>query len=189
MTSLRELHVDDLFKFNLLVFDPLTEVYCLSFFMRHFAQWPEMALAATAPDGSLVGFIFGKCLVGPKEDDPLHGHVCVLTISQNYRRLGIATLLMNSFALLQDLHGAWFLDLYLRCSNKAAYSLYSALGYVLYRQLLQYYPGENEEDAFHMRKPLSIDMRRMSIIRTCTEPMRLPSEEDSDGDYFSLPNR
>lgn len=183
MTSVREMQLDDLFKFNVLVFDPFTEVYRLSFFIRHLAQWPEIALAATSPDDRLIGFIFGKCQVGPKKEDPLHGHVCVLTVSQQYRRLGIASQLMNRFALLQELQGAWFVDLFMRCSNQAAFNLYCALGYVLYRQLLQYYPGEHEEDASHMRKPLSIDKRHVSIRARSRKPVRLPSEEDSDGNY------
>lgn len=183
MTAVREMHADDLFKFNVLVFDPFTEVYNLNFFMRHLAQWPEMALAATAPDDKLVGFIFGKCLKGPKPSDLLHGHVCALTISQEYRRLSIASLLMNCFAVMQDLHKAWFVDLYLRCSNKAAFKLYSALGYKLHRELLQYYPGDPEENAYHMRKPLSHDKLRICMAPPNNRAIRLPSDEDSDENY------
>ncbi|ALC39948.1 CG31730, partial [Drosophila busckii] len=160
MCSIRELHLDDLYKFNALVFDPYTEVYNLSFFLRHFAQWPELALASISPAGALAGFIFGKCLDSGPGHQQLHGHVCVLTVHGEYRRLGLASQLMKSFDALLELRQAWYMDLFLRCSNRAAYKLYCSLGYVLRRVLLEYYPGDAMEDAFDMRKPLSRDKQR-----------------------------
>ncbi|EDW13296.1 N-alpha-acetyltransferase 20 [Drosophila mojavensis] len=182
MSCLREMHLDDLFKFNTLVFDPFTEVYGLSFFMRHLAQWPELALAALSPQGQLAGFIFGKCLPGTDAAD-LHGHVCALTVESHYRRLGVASLLMNHFAHLLDLRNAWYVDLYLRCSNQAAYQLYCALGYCLRRVLLEYYPGDPDEDAFDMRKPLAIDVLGHSLLVASKQSVHLPSDEESDDDY------
>lgn len=183
MTCLREMHLDDLFKFNALVFDPFTEVYRLSFFLRHLAQWPDLAVAAVSPDGQLAGFIFGKCLDGLRDHTQLHGHVCALTVSSDYRRLGVASLLMNHFGHILDLRNAWYVDLYLRCSNQAAYKLYCNLGYCLRRVLLEYYPGDPEEDAFDMRKPLSIDVERLTLALASRQSVRLPPDEDSDDDY------
>ncbi|KAH8403276.1 hypothetical protein KR222_009678 [Zaprionus bogoriensis] len=183
MTSLRELRLDDLFKFNVLVFDAFTEVYRLGFFMRHFAQWPDLAMAALSPGDQLIGFIFGKYQHGLRADELPHGHVCALTVSLDYRRLGVASLLMNYFALLLDLREAWYMDLYLRCSNDAAYNLYRFLGYTLRRVLLEYYPGDPEEDAYDMRKPLAIDVHQVSLTTATRQPVRLPLEEDSDEDY------
>ncbi|XP_064547647.1 N-alpha-acetyltransferase 20 [Drosophila montana] len=155
MTCLREMHLDDLFKFNTLVFDPFTEVYRLSFFLRHLAQWPDLAVAALSPDGQLEGFIFG-----------------------------VASLLMNHFGHMLDLRSAWYVDLYCRCSNQAAYKLYCALGYCLRRVLLEYYPGDPEEDAYDMRKPLSIDVERLTLALASRQSVRLPPDEDSDDDYY-----
>ncbi|XP_034472067.1 N-alpha-acetyltransferase 20 [Drosophila innubila] len=183
MTCLREMHLEDLFKFIALVFDPLTEVYRLGFFMRHLAQWPELAVAATTPDDHLVGFIFGKCVDGSKDDTLLHGHVCSLTVCSYYRRLGIASILMNYFAWILDLRSAWYVDLYLRCSNTSAYNLYCSLGYQMRRILLEYYPGDPEEDAYDMRKPLSIDVKQLSLALASRHPVRLPLDEDSDDEY------
>lgn len=182
MSCLREMHLDDLFKFNTLVFDPFTEVYDLRFFIRHLAQWPELALAAVTPQGQLAGFILGKCLPATAADD-LHGHVSVLTVESHYRRLGIASLLMNSFAHVMDLRNAWYLDLYLRCSNLAAYQLYSALGYCLRRVLLEYYPGDPGENAYDMRKPLAKDVQGHSLRFASKQSVHLPSEEESDDDF------
>ncbi len=36
--------------------------------------------------------------------------------------------------------------------------MYRALGYVVYRTVLQYYSGETDEDAFDMRKALPRDV-------------------------------
>ncbi|KAH8414988.1 hypothetical protein KR215_003124 [Drosophila sulfurigaster] len=183
MSCLREMRLDDLFTFNPLVFDPFTEVYRIGFFMRHIAQWPELAAASIAPDGRLVGFIFGKFLDGVKDNTQQHGHVCALTVLSDYRRLGIASLLMNYFAQMLDVKSAWYVDLYLRCSNSAAYNLYCALGYEMRRVLLDYYPGDPEENAYDMRMPLSIDVNQLSLALASKEPVRLPLEDDSDDDY------
>lgn len=42
----------------------------------------------------------------------------------------------------------YFVDLFVRVSNAVAISMYTALGYVVYRRIIDYYSGENEEDAF-----------------------------------------
>lgn len=41
MTCLREFSCSDLFKFNKVNFDPLTETYALSFYMSYMARWPD----------------------------------------------------------------------------------------------------------------------------------------------------
>lgn len=42
----------------------------------------------------------------------------------------------------------YFTDLFVRVSNKVAINMYTNLGYVIYRTILGYYTGENEEDAY-----------------------------------------
>ena len=41
---------------------------------------------------------------------------------------------------------AYFVDLFVRVSNKVAIDMYEKLGYVVYRRVLEYYSGD--EDAF-----------------------------------------
>lgn len=41
MTSLRPFVCNDMFKFNGVNLDPLTETYGLSFYMQYLAHWPE----------------------------------------------------------------------------------------------------------------------------------------------------
>uniref|UniRef100_A0A8R1INH2 N-acetyltransferase domain-containing protein n=1 Tax=Caenorhabditis japonica TaxID=281687 RepID=A0A8R1INH2_CAEJA len=59
---------------------------------------------------------------------------------------------------------AYFVDLFVRLSNKVAIELYKKLGYVIYRQIVDYYTGERDEDAYDMRKSLSRDPEKKSMI-------------------------
>ena len=42
----------------------------------------------------------------------------------------------------------FFVDLFVRVSNKVAVDMYHNLGYSVYRKVLEYYSGEVDEDAF-----------------------------------------
>lgn len=78
-----------------------------------------------------------------------HGHVTAVTVSPEYRRLGLAKLLMDYLELCsgeKDCYNSYFVDLFVRTSNALAIAMYRRLGYVVYRRVLDYYSGE--EDAF-----------------------------------------
>jgi len=45
-------------------------------------------------------------------------------------------------------HNGYFVDLFVRVSNKVAYDMYTKFGYTVYRRVLGYYSGPNSEDAF-----------------------------------------
>ena len=47
---------------------------------------------------------------------------------------------------------------------KSLFFLYQNLGYMVYRTVLQYYSGETDEDAYDMRKALSRDRDKKSMI-------------------------
>jgi len=153
MTSFREMRFDDLFKINSLVFDALTEVYSLTFFVKHFLEFPGLSQIAIAPgpDGRPMGYIFGQYQV-KRNQDP-YGHVAALTVSPEYRRLGLATSLMDFFFMVSDLKGASYVNLFMRISNRAAYQLYTSLGYAHRQTFLDYYPDEPKpESAYELRK-------------------------------------
>ena len=42
----------------------------------------------------------------------------------------------------------FFVDLFVRVSNKVAVDMYHRLGYTVYRQVLEYYSGDTDEDAY-----------------------------------------
>ena len=71
---------------------------------------------------------------------------------------------MHGLEELSDSKNCYFVDLFVRVSNTIAISFYKKLGYTVYRTVLQYYSGENDEDAYDMRKALTIDVDKKSVI-------------------------
>lgn len=106
------------------------------------------------------------------QPDSWHGHVTALTVAPEYRRLGVAGVLMNWLEEISEKKDAWFVDLYVRVSNTVAICMYKSLGYIVYRTVLEYYSGDPDEDAYDMRKALSRDVEKKSII-PLEHPVRL----------------
>lgn len=91
--------------------DALTETYGLSFYMQYLAHWPEYIQVAESPSGEIMGYskrfsfesnnkqLIGrsKTVMGKAEGhgNNWHGHVTALTVSPDYRRLGLAATLMS----------------------------------------------------------------------------------------------
>jgi N-terminal acetyltransferase B complex catalytic subunit len=85
MATLRPFRADDLFKFNHINLDPLTETYNISFYMQYLAQWPSICATYEDHTGRIMGYILGKA---EGHENLWHGHVTALTVSPEYRRLG-----------------------------------------------------------------------------------------------------
>ena len=160
MTSLRGMTCADLFAFNEVNLDALTETYHMPFYQQYLATWPEYCVVAEAPGARLMGYILGKAEgKGPQ----WHGHVTAVTVAPNYRRMRLAEKLM---LVLEDVtakvHDAYFVDLFVRVSNAVAIEMYTKFGYSVYRRVLQYYSGK--EDAFDMRKAMPRDVEGKSVV-------------------------
>ncbi|UYV74595.1 NAA20 [Cordylochernes scorpioides] len=143
--------------------DPLTETYGLAFYLQYLSHWPEYFQVAEAPNGDLMGYIMGK---SEGHGENWHGHVTALSVSMDYRRLGLAATLMAGLEAVSEkystsphllvslvilawlLKWAYFVDLFVRVSNKVAVDMYTRLGYCVYRRVLEYYSGDPDEDAF-----------------------------------------
>ena len=67
MTTIRQFTCDDLFRFNPINLDPLTETYGVGFYLQYLARWPEYFLVAESPGGDLCGYIMGKNLFIPTQ--------------------------------------------------------------------------------------------------------------------------
>jgi len=160
MTTLRPFQAGDLFKFNHINLDYLTETYSISFYLQYVSTWPSLCATMEDPSGRLMGYILGKA---EGHGNLWHGHVTAVTVSPEYRRLGVARLLMNHLeSVSEQQYNASFVDLFVRASNDVAIGMYEGLGYTLYRRVLGYYSGE--EDAFDMRKALPRDVTKASVI-------------------------
>lgn len=64
----------------------------------------------------------------------------------------------------------FFVDLFVRISNQVAITMYSNLGYIVYRTVLEYYSGD--ENAFDMRKSLSRDYPETKAMIPIQNPVR-----------------
>lgn len=56
MCTLRPFVCNDMFKFNGVNLDPLTETYGLSFYMQYLSHWPEYFQVAESPSGEIMGY-------------------------------------------------------------------------------------------------------------------------------------
>eukprot|EP01119_Soliformovum_irregulare_P018615 TRINITY_DN5752_c0_g1_i1.p1 TRINITY_DN5752_c0_g1~~TRINITY_DN5752_c0_g1_i1.p1 ORF type:complete len:173 (-),score=18.92 TRINITY_DN5752_c0_g1_i1:211-729(-) len=160
MTSLKRYTCDDLFKFANVNLDVLTETYNLSFYLQYMAKWPDYYTLAESPNGRQMGYIMGKA---EGEGENWHGHVTAVTVASEYRRLGLAGKLMHILEEMSEkVYNGYFVDLFVRYSNQVAINMYKGFGYSIYRQVIEYYSGE--EDAYDMRKALPRDVDKKSII-------------------------
>ncbi|XP_020810718.1 N-alpha-acetyltransferase 20 [Drosophila serrata] len=169
MTTPRLFQLEDMFKFNHIVLDPLVEVYSLPFLLPKILEYPDLVLSAVAPDDRLMGFILGTRIMDSKETHFIgegkekiasHGHISALAVAHEYRRLGLGSGLMEIIRKLLDTFKDPYVDLFVRQKNVSAICLYETLGYVKYRWLPQYYANDHGYD---MRLPLSSDVERRSL--------------------------
>ena len=88
-----------------------------------------------------------------------------MTVAPTYRRIGLAKTLMDDLENLStEVYNSYFVDLFVRASNELAISMYEKFGYVKYRRVLNYYAGDDPEDAYDMRKALKRDVNKASIV-------------------------
>ncbi|KAG1666486.1 hypothetical protein FOA52_004868 [Chlamydomonas sp. UWO 241] len=168
MTTLRRFTCDDLFGYNNVNLDILTETYHLPFYLTYLARWPEYCQMATGPGNQAMGYILGKA----EGDGALwHGHVTAVTVAPDFRRQHLAQKLMQMLEdvtenMLEDVtenvHNGYFVDLFVRKSNSVAIGMYEKFGYTRYREVLGYYSGS--ENAFDMRKAMPRDVHKKSVV-------------------------
>jgi len=53
-----------------------------------------------------------------------------------------------------------------------AIAMYKKFGYIIYRQVIDYYSGDDPEDAYDMRKACPRDVDKESVIPL--DPLRVP---------------
>jgi N-terminal acetyltransferase B complex catalytic subunit len=74
-----------------------------------------------------------------------HGHVTAVTVGPEYRRLGLAKKLMHILEeISENVYNGYFVDLFVRLSNRVAINMYKGFGYSVYRQVIGYYSGEED---------------------------------------------
>ncbi|KAJ3178111.1 N(alpha)-acetyltransferase 20, NatB catalytic subunit [Gaertneriomyces sp. JEL0708] len=157
MTTLRRFTPADLFHFNRINLDPLTETYNLSFYLTYLAHHPSYFTVALSHTGTYMGYIMGKA-EGEEHKKEWHGHVTALTVAPEFRRCGVARTLMKTLEdVSEQIYDTFFVDLFVRKSNSLAISMYEGFGYKVFRRVRGYYTGPDGEDALDMRKALPRD--------------------------------
>ncbi|KAN0015691.1 hypothetical protein ACTFIV_002206 [Dictyostelium citrinum] len=160
MTTIRRFVCDDLFKFNNINLDYLTETYYLPFYLQYLSKWPSLLSMAEDVNGKPMGYMIGKA---EGEGINWHGHVTAVSVAPEFRRIGLADRLMH---ILEEgsekIYDGYFVDLFVRKSNTLAINMYTKFGYSVYRTVIGYYSGD--EDALDMRKALPRDVEKKSII-------------------------
>mmetsp|Transcript_23198 Transcript_23198/g.50099 ORF Transcript_23198/g.50099 Transcript_23198/m.50099 type:complete len:117 (-) Transcript_23198:795-1145(-) len=116
MTSTRPFHMNDLFRFNNVNLDILTETFNMPFYLQYQSRWPDLFKIAESPDKSIMGYMIGK---SEGSDALWHGHVSAVTVAPLYRRLGLAKKLMEDLeSTSENVYNAYFVDLFVRSSNR-----------------------------------------------------------------------
>ena len=152
MTSLRKWDLSDLWHFNRVNIDMWTETFSIPFYLHYSTNWPEINWTARNNSSEVIGYILGSAQ--PNRVDDMIAHVTAVSISSDYRRLGLATTLMRMLEYISsDCYKAKCVSLYVRPSNKAAQDLYMKMGYKLYRKIFHYYDHMNE-DGLDLRRSL-----------------------------------
>ncbi|CBH09683.1 N-acetyltransferase complex ARD1 subunit,putative [Trypanosoma brucei gambiense DAL972] len=179
MSTFRDFNLVDIMSFNFVNMDQLTETYNSSFYGEYVTHWPEYQRICIHPTtGVTMAYTLGKA-EGEAED--FHGHVSAVTVAPTFRRLGLGVTLMKELeATTEYIHNAYFVDLFVRQSNKVAQDMYRGLGYVVYRRVLDYYHGsgskgpfKENEDALDMRKAMPRDKERTkSSVIPLSTPVR-----------------
>lgn len=173
---LRPMVLEDLQRFNNINLDYWTEMYTTSFYTTYLIRDPDLCIVAESSSGALAGYLLAKVEGSGAE---WHSHISAVSVSPEFRRLGVAKLLLDHFERVsEDIHFCYFADLYVRTSNSVAIDLYKRRGYDVFRVVKGYYSGD--EDAYDMRKPLKRDSKRLSLVGCgkTVSPEELPDYSD-----------
>lgn len=163
MTSLLPFNAGDLLDCNAINLDVLTENYHISFYLEYMYYWPDLLFKSVSRTRN-VGYMIGK-----SEGTGLewHSHITAVTVDMEYRRLGLGRVLVDLLKLASEApdQNCYFMDLYVRTSNRIAVDMYKLFGFAPFRRVGGYYGAGRDQDAFDMRMPLKRDPHRKSLIK------------------------
>lgn len=190
MTSIKPFQMNDLFRLNPVNLDPFTENFNLLFYFQYVTEWPDLFFKSVAPvpewAPEISGYMMGKT-EGKMSKMEWHTHITAVTISRDYRRLGLASDLCRHLEKItsQEPYLTLFVDLFVRVTNSVARQLYEKLGYSVYRRVIGYYgltyPTDRNHvddliDGFDMRKALPRDVNKETVRENGDKVYVLPRE-------------
>lgn len=171
MASVLPFRAVDLLDLNSVNLDVLTENYYLGFYLQYMCDWPSMFFKSVSLNNKCIGYMMGKAEGKGLE---WHSHITAVTVDYDYRRLGIARELIDHLRKCseQPSYDCYFMDLYVRASNRLAIDMYKKFDFDIFRRVVGYYSSGEEhgntadEDAFDMRMCLKRDPKRHSMVKS-----------------------
>lgn len=92
MTSITPFRATDLLSLSAVNLDVLTENYFIGFYLGYLSEWPSMFFKSENQDGVCTGYMMGKAEGRNKN---WHSHITAVTVSYDYRRIGLAKTLVE----------------------------------------------------------------------------------------------
>lgn len=170
--------------------DPFTENFNLLFYFQYICDWPSLFFESVEPKAGgnpeISGYMMGKT-EGSMSKMEWHTHITAVTISREYRRIGLASDLCLHLERITAVkpYETLFVDLFVKVTNTVGRQLYEKLGYSVYRRVVGYYGGtyptnpkllDDEKDGFDMRKALPRDIKRETVRANGDKVYVLPQE-------------
>ena len=152
MVSIRRATVEDLLKMQQTNLLCLPENYQFKYYIYHYLSWPSLLHVAEDHNGKIVGYVLAKLEDEEAKQTEIQGHITSISVLRTYRRLGVASKLMNhAINMMQEYFDADFVSLHVRVTNRPALHLYHKnLGFDVKGIEKEYYA--DKEDAYKMRK-------------------------------------
>jgi peptide alpha-N-acetyltransferase len=159
MVSIRRATVDDLLKMQQTNLLCLPENYQYKYYIYHYLSWPSLLHVAEDHNGKIVGYVLAKLEDEDIKQGEIQGHITSISVLRTYRRLGVASKLMNhAINMMQEYFEADYVSLHVRVSNRPALHLYhNNLGFEVRGVEKEYYA--DKEDAYKMRKYFKKDKK------------------------------
>ncbi len=159
MVSIRRATVEDLLKMQQTNLLCLPENYQFKYYIYHYLSWPSLLHVAEDHNGKIVGYVLAKLEDEDIKQGEVQGHITSISVLRTYRRLGVASKLMNhALNMMQEYFDADYVSLHVRVSNRPALHLYhNNLGFDVKGIEKGYYA--DTEDAYKMRKYFKKDKK------------------------------
>ena len=74
----------------------LPENYQFKYYIYHYLSWPSLLHVAEDYNGKIVGYVLAKLEDDEENNQVVHGHITSISVLRTYRRLGLASKLMQS---------------------------------------------------------------------------------------------
>ena len=159
MVSIRRATVEDLLKMQQTNLLCLPENYQFKYYIYHYLSWPSLLHVAEDHNGKIVGYVLAKLEDEDIKPGEVQGHITSISVLRTYRRLGVASKLMNhALNMMQEYFDADFVSLHVRVSNRPALQLYHNNLEFDVRGIEKGYYAD-KEDAYKMRKYFKKDKK------------------------------